>query len=97
MSLLLIISFGCNHTNDAQNHYSICVTLSGECFADIRVFDADTVQIRREYYDCNHLQALRFNLPSSGIFIVSADNNKTVLHKSVTVKGTDTNVFFEFQ
>jgi hypothetical protein len=75
----------------------IVLTVSGECIAEISLYNTDGKRLEKETYDCQETKALVFRIDHSGPLIIHAEAGSKEQKKVINVahgKTTEVNISF---
>ncbi|MDR1340422.1 MAG: hypothetical protein LBK58_10275 [Prevotellaceae bacterium] len=75
----------------------IVLTVSGECVAEISIYNTTGKRLAKETYDCQETKALVFHIDHSGPLIIHAETKTKEQKKVINVahgKTTEVNISF---
>jgi hypothetical protein len=97
VSIALLFSIASCSDENQPLPAEIVLTVSGECIAEISIYNTSGKRLEKEPYDCQETKALVFHINHSGPLIIHAETGSKEQKKVITVahgKTTEVNISF---
>jgi hypothetical protein len=90
---LIIFIISCSDENTIPAE--ILLTVSGECFAEISIYDTNGKKLEKETYNCQQSKKLVFHINQTGVLVVYAETKTNKKKQTINVargKTTEVNI-----